>query len=997
MKPIKLSLEGVFSYQEKQTIDFEKLSRGGIFGIFGNTGSGKSSIIEAMLFALFSRSDRISGRQVDLVNLRKDKAIIEFEFESFGKQYLSEVIIRRTKAKHETKRSLYVMEEGNYRSVGEDTKIEDVIGLSYENFCRIVIIPQGRFQAFFSLTEGERTQMLKEIFPLLSRYDLRKPLDTLSSRTKEELNTLSGRLSQLEEYTEEGLEKCRERLAAINARYELTNTQNEVLKKAVEEAQKLLQLFENKEKTARELEELNQKEETISALALRLKEYERAKDRFATPLASYSVCSDAIRLLRQQSKENSLQLEVLIKNLKALEEQYAALLKENALTPQQQQEISQLKAVKELQDIERQISSLTSTIQNEHSRKQKGQTLIEEQQKARQDLEKRIADLERSRPNAVEFAAVKNWFWEKELSDQNIGRLASEIAALDNQIAEVRHREGILEVEDPVLEMEKRRKAVQTLISQKENERSKLQISQALCRYSASLSENEPCPLCGSLSHPRIAKSETADEDLARVNAEIETLKQRENSLNSLFVRLESLFAQRKSKTESLKSLKEEAQRLQVKFVWENYRNKTSEDIRQMELCEAQTQKHLSELHAEQNALAETLGKYQRAVEQIAEGINRSANELSKYSGQAEQLTKTISEDIKSKYSSFTPQALDAEIEQRNAVLEKRNAELVRQSAVLEKQNAERVSLQTKAAHYEEELTKREGELADLERVLSEGLQECGFEDLERVKQILAQRLDTAALHRQIEEFKARKQVLESGYAQLCRQIEGKERPRSETILQDKETISQNELLIKQILEEKGSVETSAKTIAERLEQKCGLEKQMQGLQKRLQGLNELYGMFKGEKFVQFISSIYLEQLCSKANERLRLITRSNFVLRYENRNFEVEDLLNGGKTRSIKTLSGGQMFQASLCMALALVDTIRLNANTNQDFFFIDEGFGTQDTESLELIFSSLVALHREDKTVGLISHNELLKEKIACNLSVKLDSERGSLIKMS
>ncbi|MBO5962861.1 MAG: AAA family ATPase [Bacteroidales bacterium] len=78
MKPIKLSIEGVFSYREKQIIDFEKLSKGDIFGIFGKTGSGKSSIIEAIIFALYQRLDKITGRQVDLINLQSERAIIEF-------------------------------------------------------------------------------------------------------------------------------------------------------------------------------------------------------------------------------------------------------------------------------------------------------------------------------------------------------------------------------------------------------------------------------------------------------------------------------------------------------------------------------------------------------------------------------------------------------------------------------------------------------------------------------------------------------------------------------------------------------------------------------------------------------------------------------------------------------------------------------------------------------------------------------------------------------
>ena len=75
-------------------------------------------------------------------------------------------------------------------------------------------------------------------------------------------------------------------------------------------------------------------------------------------------------------------------------------------------------------------------------------------------------------------------------------------------------------------------------------------------------------------------------------------------------------------------------------------------------------------------------------------------------------------------------------------------------------------------------------------------------------------------------------------------------------------------------------------------------------------------------------------------------------------------------------------------------MDTIRLNSDTNQDFFFIDEGFGTQDTESLDLIYQSLKALRKEEKVVGLISHSDVLKEKITSNISIRMDEKEGSII---
>jgi exonuclease SbcC len=109
---------------------------------------------------------------------------------------------------------------------------------------------------------------------------------------------------------------------------------------------------------------------------------------------------------------------------------------------------------------------------------------------------------------------------------------------------------------------------------------------------------------------------------------------------------------------------------------------------------------------------------------------------------------------------------------------------------------------------------------------------------------------------------------------------------------------------------------------------------------------------------------------------------------------FEVIDHLNGGKTRSVRTLSGGQFFQASLCLALALAESTRSLNRNEKNFFFIDEGFGTQDTDSVNLIFETLNALHKENRIVGIISHVDELQERIPASIKIVKDEEKGSLI---
>jgi exonuclease SbcC len=105
-------------------------------------------------------------------------------------------------------------------------------------------------------------------------------------------------------------------------------------------------------------------------------------------------------------------------------------------------------------------------------------------------------------------------------------------------------------------------------------------------------------------------------------------------------------------------------------------------------------------------------------------------------------------------------------------------------------------------------------------------------------------------------------------------------------------------------------------------------------------------------------------------------------------------DYLNDGKKRNIKTLSGGQQFQVSLSLALALAGVVQKQNITSQNFFFLDEGFGTQDEDSLNLVFDTISSLRKENRIVGLISHVAELKEGINAYLEVLNDEKTGSMI---
>jgi len=146
------------------------------------------------------------------------------------------------------------------------------------------------------------------------------------------------------------------------------------------------------------------------------------------------------------------------------------------------------------------------------------------------------------------------------------------------------------------------------------------------------------------------------------------------------------------------------------------------------------------------------------------------------------------------------------------------------------------------------------------------------------------------------------------------------------------------------------------------------------------------------------VSSVYLHNLCQVANERFQKLTSQQLRLELDgDNNFLVRDFLNEGKTRHIKTLSGGQTFQASLSLALALAENVQAQNKATQNFFFLDEGFGTLDRQSLQVVFETLKTLRKENRIVGIISHVEELQQEIDVFVKIINNSEQGSTINYS
>src|SRR5690606_24498759 len=254
-----------------------------------------------------------------------------------------------------------------------------------------------------------------------------------------------------------------------------------------------------------------------------------------------------------------------------------------------------------------------------------------------------------------------------------------------------------------------------------------------------------------------------------------------------------------------------------------------------------------------------------------------------------------------------------------------------------------------------------------LDKEVQELLTDKGFASIQQVNEILTMNLNIERERQEIESYRNKVIQIEQQYNSLKKEINNREYTAdghselTQEILDLEEEIKRLQADIS--LKKREIVE-----ITKKLRRKEQLYDEQHKLELRKQNLSELSNLFRGNGFMNYVSSIYLNNLCKSANERFLLLTKNNLSLELNEQNdFIVRDYLNNGKTRLLKTLSGGQTFQASLCLALALAENVKVLNQAEQSFFFLDEGFGALDKNSSRVVFVTLKTLKKENRIVGI------------------------------
>ncbi|MGN7866788.1 AAA family ATPase [Chryseobacterium sp. 22458] len=1010
MIPVQLTIEGLYSYQERQTIDFKNLTEAGLFGIFGAVGSGKSSVLEAISFALYGETERLNMRDkraYNMMNLKSNSSYIEFDFINYeNKLFRATRDFKRNSKKFEEVKpnavTFYQYTDNKWIPL-DHSNAEAIIGLSYSNFKRTIIIPQGQFKEFLELGAAERTNMMKEIFSL-QRYDLQNNVSALHVKNRSELDQLEGQLKGFEEINEEKIQVQKNLLAEEQKKLSEANEKLEKITYNYQQLKSLKSDFESLKLNREKFGILSGQKPAIDALEIQTNLYDRVFRLFNPLIAEKNKLSKEIATKQNEKEQQSKILQETEKAFQILKDQLAALEPQFKALEQSRIQENDLHLIIQILTFNDEIKILKERTQKGSEKVKEVNLNKDKIQKKIDELSAHIKALKEQKLDPALLSEVGNWFIQQKSlkkshydQTEKIGKHQKQIREIAEELKPFSYHENFKE------DFKSRKEILEVKKKELSHKLDHLKVQKELSRFASELHDGENCPLCGSQEHPHIVEIQDVNNELLElqesvtvIEQEIGKIQKQEAEIDKILDRKKIFEEQLRTEQNTLLQIQKDLEKHLQQFTWKPFSPDQEDDFEKKRSDSFALEKKVEETDRNIALERENLEKENQLLEKFRTALDDFKNkELSK----EEQIKISLSSLKILTWTAYEQKEI-AEVEnayQKLVVSNKETEENYQKAVQQEKILAPQLAAQkTIVSQAEKQIAELEKEISENRNSMTNALAAQNFTEFKEVENILLQEINIEQNRNTIQKFNIDFETLKKFIEEL--EIKLKD------LSFDDEHFSLTEKLFTEAQGEQKQISDSVVTKTaeiDRLEKeyikKESLLKELAKLQKRAENLRLMMNLFKGAGFVQYVSSIYLRQLCDHANVRFHRMTRNQLSLQLnENNDFEIIDYLNEGRSRSVKTLSGGQAFQVSLSLALALAESVQANAQADKNFFFIDEGFGTQDTESVNIVFETLTNLMKENRIVGIISHVEELKEKIPKALTIIKDEERGSLIEI-
>ncbi len=1008
MIPIKLSIQGLYSYQELQEIDFQPLIGSSVFGIFGKVGSGKTSLLEAISFALYGETERLNSRdnrQYNMMNLKSKHLIIDFEFQAGPDQQLYKFVYeakRHPKKHHEIgagERRMFIRQDNEWHPIGnekEDVSVlsKQIIGLDYDNFKRTIIIPQNQFREFLELSPRDRTEMMNQLFKL-DQYDLAGRVSKLSKANDNKLAELRGLLAPLDVVTPEFIQQAKDDIARLMMTVDEKDAHINLLEpdeqQLVHRQKRLGALTTARQELANWLTD----EPTYQKIQYNIEQYEKCRLLFEADLLAIDKAYVKRRgLIDAEDKARQLLKEVT-NRLPYLQTTYESARTVYDNRDQLNDQIDELDTVQ-------QIRTLQNVVEQQVKNQRQLEAAVEKQkeyiERLRADWKRHqtIVDNQFGQESNLEcLYKVQEWFVVNKPLQKQADDLQTQLDNHDKSVEEIKQRKnraltGFMpewaELTLKTLPDQIDKAIIQLKEIEQERTASHLQtvLKAELVRYTNNLTDGIPCPLCGSVHHPAKHNANTEEPDVEKSEHLLAKVKQRINDMTELRLTIKGLETELRGAMENGKRLIGERGDVILQltthndsFVWTEFTKDQSDVVAEAIRKEGIHQKQLQEAR---KAIQELNRQLEDAEKIRAEQNGKVAEAKADLSGLNGQIQVFVASLVHYQLADVAHWGLAKIADLRESLtLQYTHAKTAFNDAEKQRNDAEKeqVTAEGQVKELVKQLIVVDEEILTLENTIAQKLVENGLKR-EQVEQILLNNLDVTTEKQRVEEYRDKLRGLQNLVSEL--DLELTDQPFDPVALlavqeQLKTIRAEKDELNKAI----GKAENVLATLEVQWLQKEEHQKRHDDLDLRRQDLKKMDEMFRAQGFVNYVSSVYLKNLCESANERFFKLTNNQLRLELDDKNnFLVRDYLNGGEVRSVKTLSGGQTFQAALSLALALSDNIQHLTKAKQNLFFLDEGFGTLDKDSLQTVFKTLKALRSENRVVGIISHVEELQQEV-------------------
>ncbi|MDU7967286.1 MAG: SMC family ATPase [Paeniclostridium sordellii] len=982
MRPIKLTISAFGPYAQKQVIDFEELNGRNIFVISGKTGAGKTTIFDAISYALYGEA---SGESRETDSLRSHFAddgvetFVELEFELKGERYIVNRVPKQKKKKargegytEKSADATLTLPDGKVitKVTNVTNKLIEILGITRDQFKQIVMLPQGEFKKLLLADSLEREGIFRKIF---NTYDFEK----IQVQLKESAIALSKNRNKSKDEIQTNLKNIKGEHDIVLGEYVDFPFVIEKLKKVIEKNKFDYETFEEEDKNLSSKLELRNKEKlTIENNNKLLKEKE-------------DIIKTLEKLLSEKEVfENKKKIIINAKNAKEIKYIEDKLIENKVKLSQREKDYKE--SLNIIEDLRKYYDIAKETLKIEESKES-------ERDKIKLDID----NLKSIEPKILEFENLKNHILNKNKIIQEIRELFKNIVSYEN--SRLNHDSLSKEYES----FEKNYKSIKYGYEEMDGLYKKEQAG----ILASNLKANEPCPVCGSTNHPNpaIISSNLKVPTKEELKLAKENLEKIEKENNLKINELTRLNEEKKNYFEIVNnSLAKFSDVLNIDKIYSNntcnnvktkgIELKDSIDKLKIELTKVNEKLILKDSIINKNITIDNqILENEKSLNILEENEKECLKELTQINTKIDEYKKEIPKEI------LDVRILKSLIDEKNKVLKdsiNRLNKLREESEITSRKLEGEIS---KSKEINNSIKELKDVIEKVELEFKSSMNKLGFNNLGCYEEAKLNITSIELLEKEVDEYYLKLKLFNSKEEDINIKTKDLEFIDLTSIDEEIKNLQSTKKEIEVKLREIYSILENNKSVLKNVE---SLNVKFKSMEEEYKVVGELADLANGKKspyisFERYILASYFEDIIEAANIRLEKMTGDRFsLIRKKSKSkgagqkgLELEIYDNyTDSSRDVSSLSGGESFKASLSLALGLSDVVQSNAGgVSLDTMFVDEGFGTLDPQSLDNAIDSLLELQRGGRLVGIISHVEELKERIDAKLEV-VSTSKGS-----